>query len=520
MCFWDCQYARCVHTIELAGGHIHGASILIQPDGRQSLVTCNSGSMISMWDLDGRRHTSDFLVHDPCILRPVSSPKGDYFYCVSIHGQVSAWRIEYRADGNRIKLDWRDEATLVVENVCMEGVVGLRGVEQNILIPQTSRADDRRDLVDIRSFQHALRSAEDGDVVAQYKTGMCYKTGKGVDPSADSAILWLHRASANGHHGASVQLGICFEEGFGVPVSLKDAAKYYETAAENNNRVGKYRLGRMLLSGRGVPQNTKKALEYLISAGDAGISDAQILLGRFYGVGVDGEGNTRQTHMDVDKSLLWLERAANGGDARGWLEIGGLLINSDRERDLKRAAESYKKAADYGIAAAQYHYAMCLLSGRGVDKMEVDAIPYLRAAAQSGYADAQVNLGGCFESGNGVNVCLEEAVRWYSMAAEQNDLDACVNLGNCYFHGRGIEQNFSLAAKWYKIAAESGDCEAMHQLGLCHQLRGDGNPESIEQAKLWFQKGAAQNHYNSLVSLDNISTGNVSPSRSDGRRLE
>ena len=80
----------------------------------------------------------------------------------------------------------------------------------------------------------------------------------------------------------------------------------------------------------------------------------------------------------------------------------------------------------------------CSSCGEGVSKDLSEAVRWYRKAAEQGIAQAQYNLGVCYEFGKGVSKDQAEAVRWYRKAAEQGDARAQCNLGYCYNNGVGL----------------------------------------------------------------------------------
>ena len=56
-------------------------------------------------------------------------------------------------------------------------------------------------------------------------------------------------------------------------------------------------------------------------------------------------------------------------------------------------------------------------AGQGVDKDPKTAAEWYRKAAEKGVADAQYRLGAMYESGEGVPSDMEYAYGWYSVAA-------------------------------------------------------------------------------------------------------
>lgn len=67
-------------------------------------------------------------------------------------------------------------------------------------------------------------------------------------------------------------------------------------------------------------------------------------------------------------------------------------------------------------------------TGEGVGKDEYQAAAWFRKAAEQGLASAQYNLGVAYAEGNGLVKDEAQAVAWFRKAAEQGDSDAQANL--------------------------------------------------------------------------------------------
>ena len=57
--------------------------------------------------------------------------------------------------------------------------------------------------------------------------------------------------------------------------------------------------------------------------------------------------------------------------------------------------------------------------GRGVAQIDVEAVQWFRKAADQGVAEAQYNLGIMYKDGNGVAQSDAKAAEWYRKAADQ-----------------------------------------------------------------------------------------------------
>jgi hypothetical protein len=77
----------------------------------------------------------------------------------------------------------------------------------------------------------------------------------------------------------------------------------------------------------------------------------------------------------------------------------------------------YRKAADQGIALAQFNLGVKYYKGEGVPQDDTEAVKWYRKAAEQGYAKAQFNLGGAYGLGKGVPEDYALAYFWFSLSA-------------------------------------------------------------------------------------------------------
>ena len=73
---------------------------------------------------------------------------------------------------------------------------------------------------------------------------------------------------------------------------------------------------------------------------------------------------------------------------------------------------------------AQNELGECYFTGRGVKQDMAEAVKYYRKAADQGLAEAQYNLGYCYDNANGVDLDTEKAIELYRKAAKQGHVKA------------------------------------------------------------------------------------------------
>jgi hypothetical protein len=154
----------------------------------------------------------------------------------------------------------------------------------------------------------------------------------------------------------------------------------------------------------------------------------------------------------LDPALL---AKANAGDVAAQVLVGeSYAAGKGVERDLKQAAEWYKKAADQGDLAGELHLAVLYRDGGKDFPREIT-----------------------------------QAAEWYRKAAEQGDASAQATLGVLYSIGQGVAQNYVDAYFWLDLAA-SVNGSKQDQYAASRQLMGahitaDEQAEAKERAAKW-----------------------------------
>ena len=179
---------------------------------------------------------------------------------------------------------------------------------------------------------------------------------------------------------------------------------------------------------------------------------------------------------DPAPDLERLRVLAGDGDAEAQFRLGeayerGKLV----ERDLAKAAQAYRQAAEQGHPGAQYALAHLYHMGNGVAQDMSAAMAWYRAAARQGHEAAQLALGDQYRIGLIVPRDLEGSTKWYRRAAEQGNIFAQYELANAYRYGHGVAPDATEAAGWYRRSAEGGNPAA--HLALAELLGGEAGTE-------------------------------------------
>jgi len=133
---------------------------------------------------------------------------------------------------------------------------------------------------------------------------------------------------------------------------------------------------------------------------------------------------------------------------------------ADARHDYATELALLRPLAAQGNADAIFGLAVMYANGRGVPRVDADALQLLRKAAELGSGEAQGNLGVMYRDGHGVSQNDVEAAIWSRKAAEQGYADGQFILAGQYLMGQGVPQDYVQACMWLTLAAAGGNKSA------------------------------------------------------------
>lgn len=161
------------------------------------------------------------------------------------------------------------------------------------------------------------------------------------------------------------------------------------------------------------------------------------------------------------------EALAFEGNRRGRAREGAVVALSAAEEDkADRLFELVllKDRAEEGEPEAQFELGRRYLQGVGLERNDIMALHWVRAAAEQGYARAQAGLGWMYAVGRGVERDETQSFVWYERAAKEGYPVAQRMLGKYYEKGIGAEKDRAMAKTWYEKAAVQGDEKSVRRL--------------------------------------------------------
>ena len=191
---------------------------------------------------------------------------------------------------------------------------------------QKQGMDIAKDILEsIAEAKQTLKSAEKGNVTAQYKMGMYYKDG-----APKKSVKWFTKAAKQNHLESQLELAKLYVSGKGVEEDISEAVKWYGKAAEQGNAEAGKRVEEL------------KAIEETIKAAKKGDPEAQFNLGCSYYEGSDIEKN-------YEEAFKWMSKAAKKDLPEAQFNLGYFyFFGIGVERNASEAEEWLKKAAAQG----------------------------------------------------------------------------------------------------------------------------------------------------------------------------
>lgn len=246
----------------------------------------------------------------------------------------------------------------------------------------------------------------------------------------------------------------------------------------------------------GLAKDDQQALHYFKLSANSGYSDAMVMMGNFYEIGMVG------LTQDYNHALYWYQKGMDDGNDCAITLLASKYENGHGvAQDFEKSLELLKKSALGGNEYSMHKIGeMFCYAKKGVEKDYEQAFYWFGKAAEQNYAEAQNRLGSMFHNGIGVKQDDEQALIWYRRAAEQGDERAQCNLALMLSMGKGVDKNYTEAVSWFHKAAEQGDAQAQTRLAFCYRI-GEGLMQDDEQAVIWYRRAAEQNYAGAQYSL-------------------
>ena len=257
-----------------------------------------------------------------------------------------------------------------------------------------------------KAFPLFIAAAKHGHAEASYRAALCYEFGWGCRPDAQKAVQFYRQAASKNHPGAMLRLGrACLMGDMGLGNKYREGVKWLKRGAESADfqyNSAPYELGVLHETGYGddIFRDEAYAAQLFTKSADLGHPEACFRLGDAYEHGKLGcprdaalsvhfyTGGAQRDHPLAQMALC------------AWYMIGAEPV---LEKDENEAYEWARKAAESGLAKAQYAVGYFSEMGIGCRRDILDANVWYVKAAQAGDERASHRLAAIRAAGSGAN---------------------------------------------------------------------------------------------------------------------
>lgn len=319
------------------------------------------------------------------------------------------------------------------------------------------------------AFDYLSQAAEKGHPMSMYYVSLYLKTGRGTDVDLEKSNELIIKASDLGYSLASLEYGKRLRDGTGFDHPRpKDALEKFKELADPPNEIKEamFEYGILLIRPPEVPRgsdqkitaNTKEGIKYLLESSEKGYIPAQMYYAKAL---IDGTG----VDKNVDEAIKIYQRAATQNVPVALNNLGNCYEEAKLgfPKDLKKAAQYYRKAAELGFPDAMSRYAILLNRGDAGEKDIITAAHYFQKAADLGVRAACHNYASFLQNGT-ANVMqnIPKAIEYYDKAGYALSY---YRIGDIYLQGiGGVDRDIDEAIVYFQKSAKLGNKQAEAKL--------------------------------------------------------
>lgn len=247
------------------------------------------------------------------------------------------------------------------------------------------------------------------------------------------------------------------------------ANKIFFELSEKGNAEAQHELAISFINGEGIKKNIKQGYQLLLLSANSGFILSQI---KICDALVNGQKRAVENPLkkNYSKALKYCIPSANRGSILSQANLFEIYSSKDKNQQYQNLKKAYfwaKKAAYNKTDSIEfqhthnvmiYELALIYEKGLGASKDYSKAYELYNKAANNGLAVAQFALGNVYELGMGnININLKKAYNYFKMAAKQKYIPSFVNLGLMYKNGKYVKKDKMKANMWMFLASINGD---------------------------------------------------------------
>ncbi|CAH1756207.1 5786_t:CDS:2 [Entrophospora sp. SA101] len=302
-------------------------------------------------------------------------------------------------------------------------------IEASRVMEEPSKQKKREELCK-EGISILKKLSDRGHANSQYYLADCYANAIGTPknkPDFDKAFPLFVQASKRNHPGAAYRVSICYENGWGCRKDNARALKFLKKSVPSGHPGALYRLGIVELRGElGSSKKPRDGVKWLKRSAELANEEFPHALHELSELHEKGIEDI--VLVDMKYSIQLLTQAADLGYAPSAYKLAE-FYEYGKNGCLPNPALSIHY---YTIAAQQNHSEACLaltawylIGSPGVlPQSDREAYLWAKRAADQGLAKAEYAVGYFSEVGVGVKKDLSRAAVWYHRAAEHGDKKA------------------------------------------------------------------------------------------------
>ena len=375
----------------------------------------------------------------------------------------------------------------------------------------------------MKPIEDIIKAAEQGDACTQYRIGMMYLNGEGVDKDQDVAYHWLLKSAKQGYAEAQYEVGMILLNDRTIKINPDLLNDRYHLRDEPVSLIWepKVRVSFQERVGEIVSTKRKEAFEWIMKAAQQGLPQAEFIVGYMYEGAFDIRNNEEDAFdtlwydrkmnkamvfaiHDEQKAFHWYHKAAEHNHPEAQYRVAVRYEKGNgTDANVFRALWWYLKAAQKGQKEAVFRMAKVYNArGRKADVAKIWNL-YQQAKEKAGTVEAMIHLGELYESGKAVGD-FKQAYDCYKKALDAGYKKAYYPLGNLYYQGKGVERDLEKAFECYMFGAKNYDIpEAQYALGRMYE-KGEVAKQNMKEAIRWYKAAAKSGNPEAEEALERL----------------
>ncbi len=186
-----------------------------------------------------------------------------------------------------------------------------------------------------------MSEAKRGNPEAQFKIGMSYHEGMGLEQDYTKAAAWLQKSAGQAHSIAQFALGEMYLHGEGVLPDPATGGEWIEKSAKQGYAPAQDELAVLHSNGTGVPQDDFEAVKWAGYAADQGLPQAQHHLGFFLACKMPSK-----VPRDPVSACMWfkLAEAVGSEESRPFVATLEAQLTPAERSEVKRRVDQWNRA--------------------------------------------------------------------------------------------------------------------------------------------------------------------------------